>query len=253
LRLGQGCETLVALKISIIIPAFNEERLLGETLRQVRLATGSLVERGWDFEVIVCDNNSTDRTAEIARSAGARVVFEPVNQIARARNCGAAAATGDWLLFIDADSHPSPALMSDVADAIQSGRYLAGGSIIRLEGGHRIANWVTQLWNFASRCGRLLAGSFIFCDAAVFRELGGFSNELFAGEELELTKRLQQHGEKAGRGIVILKRHPLLTSARKMQLYSMSELFRFFLRAAVSKSKTLRDRNACYAWYDGRR
>ena len=66
----------------------------------------------------MCDNNSKDRTAEIARAAGARVVFEPVNQIARARNAGAAAATGIWLVFVDADSHPSAALFDEVAGQI---------------------------------------------------------------------------------------------------------------------------------------
>src|ERR1035441_10072378 len=89
-----------ALKISIIVPAFNEERLLGESLAQIKSAAHAFAQHGWDFELIVCDNNSTDRTAEIARAAGATVVFEPVNQIARARNSGAAAATGDWLVFL---------------------------------------------------------------------------------------------------------------------------------------------------------
>ena len=81
--------------------------MLGESLAEIKSAARAFAPRGWDFELIVCDNNSTDRTAEIARAAGATVVFEPVNQIARARNSGAAAATGDWLIFVDADSHPS--------------------------------------------------------------------------------------------------------------------------------------------------
>ena len=81
------------MKISVIIPAFNEERLIGETLRLVKAAMTAFSWRRWATEVIVCDNNSTDRTAELARAGGAAVVFEPVNQIARARNCGAAAAT----------------------------------------------------------------------------------------------------------------------------------------------------------------
>ena len=63
--------------------------------------------RGWTTELIVCDNNSSDATPAIAAAAGARVVFEPVNQIGRARNAAAAAATGDWLVFVDADSHPT--------------------------------------------------------------------------------------------------------------------------------------------------
>ena len=115
------------MKISIVVPAFNEERLLGESLAQIKSAASAFAQRGWDFELIVCDNNSTDRTAEIARAAGATVVFEPVNQIARARNSGAAAATGDWLIFVDADSHPSAGLFAEVAEQINSGAvWLAG-------------------------------------------------------------------------------------------------------------------------------
>jgi glycosyltransferase involved in cell wall biosynthesis len=92
--------------VSVVIPAFNEERLLGESLRQVRAAMTAFARRGWQAELIVCDNNSTDRTADVARAAGATVVFEPINQIGRARNRGAEAATGEWLIFIDADTHP---------------------------------------------------------------------------------------------------------------------------------------------------
>jgi len=82
-------------KISIVVPAFNEEKLLGDSLARMKSAADVFGRRGWETELVVCDNNSTDRTAEIARGAGALIVFEPVNQIARARNRGAAAATGD--------------------------------------------------------------------------------------------------------------------------------------------------------------
>lgn len=117
------------MKISVIVPAFNEARLLGETLAQIKAAFSAFARRAWEVELVVCDNNSTDRTADIARAAGATVVFEPVNQIARARNTGAAAATGDWLIFVDADSHPSAALFSDVADAISSSRSSPAASL----------------------------------------------------------------------------------------------------------------------------
>lgn len=110
------------MKVSIIIPAYNEERLLGQTLAQVNRARKSFTDRGWESELVVCDNNSTDRTAAIAEAHGATVVFEPVNQIGRARNRGAAAATGEWLLFIDADSLPSGELFADVAEQMASGR-----------------------------------------------------------------------------------------------------------------------------------
>lgn len=241
------------MRLSIIIPAFNEARLLPQTLASVNAARAALTSAGWDSELIVCDNNSTDSTATIAQAAGATVVFEPVNQISRARNRGAAAATGDWLLFIDADSQPCPDLFRDVVTAIASERWLAGGARLRLEPGYRMASLVTALWNSLSRWQRLLAGSFIFCEARTFREIGEFSTELYAGEELELTARLKTRARAAGKGIVILQRHPLLTSARKMKLYKGSEHLRFLWRVMRNHRSILRDREACHTWYDGRR
>jgi glycosyltransferase involved in cell wall biosynthesis len=241
------------LKVSIIIPAFNEERLIGETLRQVKVATAAFAWRAWATELIICDNNSTDRTAELARAEGATVVFEPINQIARARNCGAAAATGDWLVFIDADSHPSVELFDDVAGEMATGRCLAGGSTVKLEGHYFLGNLITQLWNGISRLGTLLAGSFIFCDARAFREVGGFNNELFAGEELDLSQRLKQLARSRKQRFVILHQHPLLTSARKMHLYTPREHLRFLVRAVFSHKRILKSREECHTWYDGRR
>jgi glycosyltransferase involved in cell wall biosynthesis len=241
------------MKISIIIPAFNEERLLQETLQRIGAAMTVFPARHWDTELIVCDNNSTDRTPEIARANGAQVVFEAVNQIARARNTGAAAAAGDWLVFVDADSHPTRELFADVAAAIASGRVLAGGATIRMETAHGLARLANASWNALSRTLRLMAGSFIFVEAATFREIGGFSRELFAGEELDLTQRLKPVARRRKQRIVILHRHPLLTSARKVHLYSQRELFRFFLRATFNPRSTLRSRAGCSPWYDGRR
>jgi glycosyltransferase involved in cell wall biosynthesis len=240
-------------KLSIIVPAFNEERLLGQTLQHVKTALTAFASLGWVVEVIVCDNNSTDRTAEIARAAGATVVFEPVNQIARARNRGAEAASGEWLLFVDADSQPSAELLAEVAQQIQSGRCLAVGCTIRYDGYHPMANFGAGLWNRLSQSWRLLAGSFIFCEAAAFRQVGGFSNELFAGEELDLSKRLGQLARATGREIVILHRHPLVTSARKMRLYTMREHLRFLARVVFSNGRALGSREKAHLWYDGRR
>lgn len=241
------------MKISVVVPAFNEERLLAQSLAAINRARAAFDIAGYTSELIVCDNNSTDRTAEIARTAGATVVFEPVNQIGRARNTGAAAASGEWLLFIDADSQPSPELFADVAEQIKSGRCVAGGCTLRLEGNHRLANFVTRVWNWKSRQRRWLAGSFIFVEAAAFRTLGGFDAEFFVGEELDLTRRLHAFARDSKREIVILHRHPLLTSDRKVRLYSMKELAGFTFRAVLRRERVMRDKSACYAWYDGRR
>jgi glycosyltransferase involved in cell wall biosynthesis len=245
-------DNVFPVKISIIVPAFNEERLLGESLAQISAATAYFKKLEWTTELIVCDNNSTDATAEIARAAGACVVFEPINQIARARNTGASIATGDWLIFVDADSHPSAELFADVANEIQSCKCIAGGVTIRLDEYHFLANGVVNLWNLISRQLRLLAGSFIFCEAATFRKVGGFSNELFAAEELELSTRLKKTARENGKKLVILHHHPLVTSARKMKLYTIREHLRFLISAAFNR-RVFASREAAHLWYDGRR
>lgn len=211
-----------------------------------------MIPTGHAWELIVCDNNSTDRTADIARRAGAIVVFEPVNQISRARNRGAAAATGDWLLFVDADSSPSRNLLEDTLAAMQTG-CLAGGATVEFDSRDPMVRFWLVLWNSTSRLMKWAAGSYIFCEAAAFRELGGFSEALYAGEELDLFRRLKRLARRLGKRIVILHRHPLLTSDRKARLYSTREHLAFLLKTFLTAGRTLRRREDCSVWYDGRR
>jgi glycosyltransferase involved in cell wall biosynthesis len=241
------------LKISIVVPAFNEERLLPASLTAINNASTAFVDAGWTSELIVCDNNSTDRTAEIAAAAGARVVFEPVNQISRARNAGAAAATGEWLLFVDADSYPTHELFVDLVAAISNGHCVAGGSTVRVDLKGIQYDAALGWWNRVSRSLKWAAGSFIFCETAAFREIGGFTEKLYAAEEINLFRRLKRFARCRGRSIVILHRHPLLTSHRKMHLYSLREMLAFWLRTAVTGGGTFRSSRASFPWYDGRR
>jgi glycosyltransferase involved in cell wall biosynthesis len=241
------------MKVSVIVPAYNEERLISQTLDQLRQAMAAFGEVGWTSEVIVCDNNSTDRTAALASQAGATVVFEPINQISRARNCGAAAASGDWLIFLDADSHPSLGLFHEVISSIQSGACLAGGCTIRLDNESPVGGRCIKAWNWLSRNFRLLAGSFIFCQAEAFRKVGGFNQELFATEELDLTRRLKKLARQTKKQLVIIHRYPLLTSARKFHLYTFREYMSFFAKTVCTGGGTLKNRSACGHWYDGRR
>ena len=239
--------------ISIIVPAFNEEAMLADSLASVRHAATAFDAAGFGWELIVCDNNSTDRTSHIARQAGARVVFEPVNQIARARNTGAGVATGEWLVFVDADSHPSPGLFRDVAGAITGGRCLAGGSTVAVDLEHAGARLVVRGWNLTSRLMRWAAGSFIFCEAAAFREVGGFSLRFYAAEEIDLFRRLKRLSRTRARTIRILSKHPLHTSGRKAHLYSPREFLVFQLKTILTAGRTLRSAEGSTLWYDGRR
>lgn len=236
----------------MVVPAYNEERLLSRSLHAIRESLTDWPTHGRSWEVIVCDNASTDATARLATEAGARVVFEPVRQIARARNRGAAVARGLWLLFIDADSFPSRELMAELAECLEQPAVLGGGALVELEGNHGLGLWLTRLWNGISRLTHWAPGSFLFCRTEAFRQLGGFDESLFVSEELDLSRRIKRLARQRHQRMVIL-RHRLLTSGRKLHLYGRRELLGFCLRYLRRPAQTARSRDLCHIWYDGRR
>lgn len=233
------------MKISVIIPAFNEDIFIGRTLRKIKSACLSFSELGWESEIVVCDNNSSDETARKSISAGARVVFEPINQISRARNTGASAASGDWFVFIDADAYPSKELFADIARAVQTGKVIGGGVTVCMKSTPVLAS----IWNALSRICRWGIGSAIFCDASAFRNLEGFSTEWYAAEEIDFCKRLKRLAKLQGKRFVILSKNPIVASARKASKYSIWEYLSIWLKAGVTGGRNLKDRNQCGFWY----
>lgn len=250
----QGSYGMMALMhLSIIVPAFNEARLIEQCVYSITLSVTSHSKPGFTSEIIVVDNNSTDNTAELAKRAGARVVFEPINQIGRARNTGAAQATGDWLLFLDADSLLSPGLLADILQMIESGRYVGCGSTLRMDGLPWWANLTLQLWTRTSILCRWAAGALMVCRRDAFQEVGGFDQDLYALDEIRLSKQLKRWGRERGLQFTILTTHPLETSSRKISLYSGREIAAQIFRIFLLPKRTLQDKKHLSVWYDGRR
>lgn len=239
--------------LSIIIPAFNEERLIMHCLDSVAESLAANQKPGFTAEVIVVDNNSTDKTAELATQAGAKVVFEPINQIGRARNSGATVATGEWLLFVDADSLLNPGMMADILNMIESGQYVGCGSVMHMPNLPWWGKAAIQLWTIFSVVFHWASGALVVCRADAFREVGGFNQELFAADEIDLSQLLKKWGRKHGLKFTILTRHPLVTSPRKVQLYSGWEIVSQILRVVFSPRRSLQDKKKLPIWYDGRR
>jgi glycosyltransferase involved in cell wall biosynthesis len=241
------------MKLSVIIPAFNEEKLLPACLASVFAALQTHSAADWTSEVIVVDNNSTDRTAELACAAGARVVFEPINQISSARNAGAAAAAGDWFLFVDADSILAPQTLADLLACIRRGRHAGGGCLVGLDEAPFLGRLFIEFWNGLSRLAQWAAGSFVFCRAEAFRDIGGFPTDLFAAEELKFSIALKAWARDRGLRFVILTGHRHVSSGRKFRLYGQGEMFRLMLRSLFFTRRTLQDRKHLDLFYDGRR
>ena len=242
-----------SMHLSIVIPAFNEERLIARCLESISASLVANSKPCFTSEIIVVDNNSTDNTANLARQAGAQVVFEPINQIGRARNAGAAEASGDWLLFVDADSVLNPGLLADILRLIEDGKSVGCGSTLHMQGLPWWANWALQLWTGMSILFRWAPGALVVCRSDAFRDVGGFNQELYAADEISLSEQLKQWGRQRGLQFIILTQHPLETSPRKVALYSGREIAGQILRVILHPRRTLQDKKQLSIWYDGRR
>src|SRR5258706_6775367 len=114
------------MKFSVIIPAYNEEQYLPRLLDSIDVARSNYSGGSKEIEVIVANNDSSDRTAEIATARGARVVKVEKRRIAAARNGGGHAARGEIVCFIDGDSAVHPQTFNAIEGAIASGRCIGG-------------------------------------------------------------------------------------------------------------------------------
>ena len=201
--------------VSVIIPAFNEELIIQDTIQRIEHAFAVNRGRGIAWEIIVCDNDSTDGTAQAAREAGARVVSEPARQISRARNTGAGIADGGWYLFIDADSYPRPELVTEMLDLVESGEVIGCGTTVLVEGGTLFNRLRMERMNPFFRFLTLSGGAFLLCRADAFHSLGEFSIHLYALEDIDFVMRLKALGRKQGKEFAVLYRYPVITSGRR--------------------------------------
>ena len=229
--------------ISFIVPAHNEEALIGETLRILR---ASATELGEPFEIIVVDDASTDNTAEIADAAGASVKRVDRRQIAAVRNAGAKAAQGDVFIFVDADTHVPVETLRQTVAALKSGA-VGGGAHFRFGSGpvwtHMLGDAVQAVMGALSWA----AGCYLFAKREDFEAVGGFDERYYASEELVLSQALKQ------RGRMVIVPEPVVTSGRKAHLHGPGELFRLVFNYAREGKRTLQRREGLHFWYDGRR
>lgn len=232
--------------LSIVVPAWNEADWLPETLAHLQSACAAL-RHGW--ELVVVDNASTDDTAALAAAAGARVVHASARGIARARNAGAAAARGRWLLFVDADTRPPEALLLRTEAALAGGALCGGGAVLDFDGlAHPAYRLGTRLWNRLSRAARLAAGCYLFATREAFEGVGGFNPSLYAGEEVFLSRRLRRWARAHGQHFEVLDGPPVLTSGRKAQWFSPWQHALVVLTLLVFPL-ALRSRRLSWFWY----
>ena len=232
------------MKTSFIIPAHNEQHFIAPTIKAIQHAAHTT---NTPFEIIVADDASTDQTATLARSLGATVIPVTHRQIAKTRNSGAQAATGDLLVFVDADTTLPPQTLAAAIRSITQGS-IAGGALVAMDAPVSPgANLSIHLWNAISRLYRWAAGCFVYALPQPFHAVGGFDEQFFASEEIELSKALQKQGP-----VNILSQH-VITSARKLQQPWRKQMIQLLTKTILTNGKSLHQRQGLEYWYETNR
>lgn len=226
--------------ISFIIPAHNEEALIGRTIASIR---ASAQNAGSACEIIVVNDASTDGTARVAAEQGAKVVNVELRRISSVRNAGAKQARGRILIFVDADTELPPLTLKAALQTLDSGAIGGGASV---EWDESCAYWghvLLRVWNELSRFMHWAAGCFVYVRRDVFEEVGGFDERYYVGEELILSSALKRKGR------FVILRTSVTTSARKVHLYGKLEMVWLMLRMSLLGQRGWQDPKGLDMWY----
>lgn len=216
---------------SVIIPTFNEERNIEACFRSLRR------QRYSHFEVIVVDGRSHDRTREIARRYGFRVIEverRRPHDVGSAKNEGVRHAVGDALLFLDADMVAEPNCLAVLKEAYEAPGVVGVSCRVLPLGGNRLEMGMYQLNNilarFANRVG-VHEFSYFSCHSylkAPFEAVGGFNEGLHACEDLDLSLRLRHMGR-----YIFTSKTTLWTSPRRLRNWSYLGYISRYIRYLV--------------------
>jgi len=230
--------------ISFIVPAYNEESLLGATLDALH-AAGRAV--GESYELVVVDDASTDGTALIAERHGALLVSVAHRQIAATRNSGARVANGELFIFVDADTIVNAAVVRSAVEALRNGA-VGGGAAVEFDGSVPLyARLLMPVLVRLFRVARLATGCFLFCTRSAFVAVGGFDEAFYGAEEIVMSRALKRHGT------FVVLRQTVTTSGRKLRTHSLREVLMIMGSLALRGPNAVRQRRGMELWYAERR
>jgi glycosyltransferase involved in cell wall biosynthesis len=212
------------MKLSFVIPAYNEEACLGQCLDSILKQTRQS-PHGQDIEIIVVNNASTDRTAELARSfPEVIVVDEPRKGLLYARQAGFATATGELIANVDADTMLTPGWVETVLRHFgRSDRLVALSGPFIYHDGSLLTNIVVRIYYYAAylsylgnrfilRMGSMMQGGNFVIRRTALEAINGFNTSLsFYGEDTDISWRLHKIG-----AVRFTFRLPIYSSARRI-------------------------------------
>jgi glycosyltransferase involved in cell wall biosynthesis len=204
--------------ISIVIPAYNEAKLLPRLLDTIDVARDRFPGGRDQVEVIVADNGSTDDTAAIALARGCRVATVTKRMIGASRNGGAAIATAPILCFTDADMQVHPDTFNAIAAAIADPRVAGGATGVTMERWSAgialtFAMLLPMVWLTGMDTG------VVFMRRADFLEAGGYSETRHFAEDVDFLFKLMRIGRSRGQRLRRLRPVKSIASVRKFDRY----------------------------------
>ena len=210
------------MSISVIVPAYNEERYIGATLNSLNCAKECLLKReGRSTEIVVVDNGSTDSTASIALASGAKVIEESQHNIARVRNVGANAANGNVLVFIDADVIVPESLLWRIAEAMKSEDCVGGAVDTNYQPVKLSAKVYLQGWRLFGKLAGMAQGATQFCRRDANVRLGGYDETMYMGEDVDYYWRLKRFAKRHHARVCFIQDIQVLPSTRRFDRWSL--------------------------------
>ncbi|MFH1673797.1 MAG: glycosyltransferase [Pseudomonadota bacterium] len=203
------------MRFSIMIPARNEEGFIARCLESIQVAAEPFAH---ETEMVVVLNRCTDRTKEIARSYGARIVRNESKNLSMIRNAGVRSACGDIIVTIDADSWMSPTMLIEIDRLLSSGKYIGGGVMMypeRLSLG--IVFTILLILPVLIRHG--VSGGLFWCFRSDFEAIHGFDESLVSAEDIDFARRLKLRGKARGKRFKTITKAHIETSCRKFDTF----------------------------------
>jgi glycosyltransferase involved in cell wall biosynthesis len=231
-----GIELSIARKISVIVPAHNEERFIEGCLQAIHVASTNI---DIPVEVVVVLNRCSDKTQEIAQRYDAVCIPDDSRCIATIRNKGVAAATGDVIVTCDADSRLHPMALIGVATKLADNAIIGGGMRITFDRRAPGIIFTEIFFDIMTLFTGLPCGAF-WTTKESFLAAGGFNERLPMGEDIDLAKRLRQLGKQRGQRYIILDNAPLLTSSRKFDYFGDTLFFKMVFKEAFRIRRSIK-------------
>jgi len=208
--------------LSIVVPAFNEEGYLRETLASLDRAKAFLQrEKSIQTEIIVVDNDSDDATAEVALALGVTVAREALHNVAKVRNAGAKLSNGDVIVFVDADTVVPENLLSRIVDAMSDDACFGGAVDTNYRPKKLTIQAYLEFWRIIGKLTGMAQGATQFCRKDVFFTLKGYDETLFMGEDVDLYWRLKRFAKRQNGSVFFIEDIRVVPSTRRFDQWRL--------------------------------